>query len=123
MADKIYVVTLKKKDDLDGFYSDMESDGFKLQLKRPISRNTHYYMTDDEAATLRNDSRVLAVELRPEDIPYLEIKGYGTIDVGAINNACHPHTGDFRTSGTFDSPNRGSLGRAPSPNPSNTAER
>ena len=44
MADKIYVVTLKKKDDLDGFYSDMESDGFKLQLKRPISRNTHYYI-------------------------------------------------------------------------------
>ena len=106
MADKIYVVTLKKKDDLDGFYSDMESDGFKLQLKRPISRNTHYYMTDDEAATLRNDSRVLAVELRPEDIPYLEIVGYGTIDVGGINNAPYPHTGDFRKSGTFDAGNK-----------------
>ncbi len=65
MADKIYVVTLKKKDDLDGFYSDMESGGFKLQMKRPISRNTHYYMTDDQAVALRDDSRVLAVELRP----------------------------------------------------------
>ena len=106
MADKIYVVTLKKKDDLDGFYSAMESDGFKLQLKRPISRNTHYYMTDDEAATLRNDRRELAVELRPEDIPYLEIISYGTIDVGAINNAPYPHTGDFRKSGTFDAGNK-----------------
>ena len=92
MADPIYVVTLKDRDDLDGFYADMKSDGYKISLKRPISRNTHYYMTDDEAATLRNDSRVLAVELRPEDIPYLEIKGYGTIDVGAINNAPYPHT-------------------------------
>ena len=37
MADKVYVVTLKQKDDLEGFYSDMESDGYKLQMKRPIT--------------------------------------------------------------------------------------
>tara|TARA_B100001996_G_scaffold142710_1_gene108599 strand:+ start:150 stop:2258 length:2109 start_codon:yes stop_codon:yes gene_type:complete len=100
MADKIYVVTLKKKDDLDGFYSDMESDGFKLQMKRPISRNTHYFMTDDQAATLRNDSRVLAVELRPEDIPYVEI-GYDSVDVDKINNIPHGHGPQFRKDGTF----------------------
>ena len=30
MADKVYVVTLKKYEDLDGFYSDMSSDGYKI---------------------------------------------------------------------------------------------
>ena len=51
MADPIYVVTLKSYDDLDGFYSDMKSDGFKIHMKLPISRNTQYYMTDAQAAT------------------------------------------------------------------------
>mgnify|MGYP003318703381 FL=1 len=71
MADPIYVVTLKSYDDLDGFYSDMESGGFKIHMKRPISRNTQYYMTDAQAETLRNDSRVMGVNKRPEDIPML----------------------------------------------------
>ena len=100
MADKIYVVTLKKKDDLDGFYSDMESDGFKLQMKRPISRNTHYYMTDDQAVALRDDSRVLAVELRPEDIPYVELLP-SNVAVDRINNSPHGHGPTFRKSGFF----------------------
>ena len=68
MADPIYVVTLKGRDDLDGFYADMKSDGYKISLKRPISRSTHYHMTDLQAENLRGDSRVLAVEKRPEDI-------------------------------------------------------
>ena len=100
MADKIYVVTLKKKDDLDGFYSDMESDGFKLQMKRPISRNTHYYMTDDQAVALRDDSRVLAVELRPEDIPYVELLP-SNVAVDRINNSPHGHGPTFRKMGFF----------------------
>ena len=100
MADKVYVVTLKKKDDLDGFYSDMESDGYKVQMKRPISRNTHYYMTDDQAVALRDDSRVLAVELRPEDIPYVEI-GRDSVDVDKINNLPHGQGPIFRKDGGF----------------------
>ena len=105
MADKVYVVTLKKKDDLDGFYSDMESDGYKVQMKRPISRNTHYYMTDDQAVALRDDSRVLAVELRPEDIPYVEI-GRDSVDVEKINNLPHGHGPQFRKSGAFNADDR-----------------
>ena len=58
MADKVYVVTLKNRDDLEGFYSDMESGGYTLHMKRPISRNTQYYMTDEQATDLRSDSRV-----------------------------------------------------------------
>ena len=42
--DKVYVVTLENKSDLENFYSDMASDGYKLHLKRPISRSTEYYM-------------------------------------------------------------------------------
>ena len=41
---KVYVVTLEDRNDLEGFYSDMASDGYQLQMKRPISRSTHYYM-------------------------------------------------------------------------------
>ena len=67
MADPIYVVTLKNRDDLDKFYADMKSDGYQISLKRPLSRNTHYHMTDLQAENLRGDSRVLAVEKRPED--------------------------------------------------------
>lgn len=36
-------------------------------LRRGISRNTHYMLTDTEADEVRNDPRVLAVELLPKD--------------------------------------------------------
>ena len=66
-----YVVTLKNKSDLDDFYSEMESSNGtenipnrKVQclLKRPLSRSTHYQLTDEEASKLKNDDRVLCVE-------------------------------------------------------------
>ena len=91
MADPIYVVTLHKREDLDGFYSDMKSDGYKIHLKRPISRNTHYYMTDAQAETLRGDSRVRAVEKRIQDIPGLDRRP-AVIE----NNVYHPKHGDHR---------------------------
>jgi len=95
MADPIYVVTLKDRDDLDGFYADMKSDGYKISLKRPISRSTHYYMTDLQAENLRGDSRVMAVEKRPEDLGIVKKPS------SYYNNAVHVHSGDFRKSGTF----------------------
>jgi hypothetical protein len=36
-----------------------------LANRRPISRNTHYYLTESESELLRGDSRVLAVEQLP----------------------------------------------------------
>ena len=95
MADPIYVVTLKDRDDLDGFYADMKSDGYKISLKRPISRSTHYYMTDLQAENLRGDSRVLAVEKRPEDLGMVKKPS------AYYNNAMHVHSGEFRKHGTF----------------------
>tara|TARA_R100001079_G_scaffold51547_1_gene26284 strand:- start:261 stop:2207 length:1947 start_codon:yes stop_codon:yes gene_type:complete len=60
--DKEYIVTLKRKDDLEDFYAEMSSNGFKIAKKRPISRNTHYYMTAKQAEELKKDSRVVDVE-------------------------------------------------------------
>jgi len=74
---KEYIVTLKNYEDLDSFYEDMETPGgdlyipnreVDLALRRPISRSTHYYLTKEEAELLRNDPRVLSVELNPEDL-------------------------------------------------------
>jgi subtilisin family serine protease len=71
-----YIVTLKNYSDLDSFYEDMETPGGDLHIpernvecccRRPHSRNTHYDLTEQEAEQLRNDPRVLAVELTPEE--------------------------------------------------------
>jgi hypothetical protein len=71
-----YVVTLKKYEQLEEFYDDMETPGGNLYipnrmvecaLRRDISRNTHYMLTDEEAEEVRNDPRVLAVELLPKE--------------------------------------------------------
>ena len=62
MSEKIYIVTLHKKEDLEQFYIEMKDKGFRLNAKRPISRNTHYWMTEEQAIELRKDSRVWDVE-------------------------------------------------------------
>ena len=93
-SDPIYIVTLKSYDDLDTFYSEMSTNGFTLNIKRPISRNTHYHMTEAQAVELRKDSRVVAVERRPEDI------GITPRPYTIVNNTVHSQTGVFRKSDT-----------------------
>lgn len=67
-----YVITLHTFEDLDLFYEDMEKEGGSLYVpnravevanRRPISRNTHYLLTKEEADQIKNDPRVLDVEL------------------------------------------------------------
>ena len=94
MSEKVYVVTLKKYEDLDGFYSDMSSDGYKLHMKRPISRNTQYYMTSEQAEEIKKDSRVLDVELNMVDAGLKPI-AYN------VNNVSRDMTGVFRKGSTF----------------------
>jgi hypothetical protein len=69
---KEYVVTLHNKDDLQSFYNDMETPGGDLYIpnravglykRRPLSRNTHYLLTDEERDTVAQDSRVADVQL------------------------------------------------------------
>lgn len=71
-----YVVTLYQHEDLDDFYDDMETPGGNLYIpdravdiakRRPLSRNTIYWLTENEAAQIRKDSRVQAVELTLEE--------------------------------------------------------
>ena len=42
MSEKIYVVTLKKREDLEDFYSEMETNGFRLHLKRPTPHLSNF---------------------------------------------------------------------------------
>jgi hypothetical protein len=73
----IYVVTLKDCSDLNDFYEDMETPGGNLyipnrkvecNLRRSISRNTNYILTEDESEILKKDPRVLSVELLPQEL-------------------------------------------------------
>lgn len=67
-----YIVTVKDFKYLDDFYEDMETPGGNLYIpdrkvdvydRRPISRNTHYLLSTEEAEQIKNDPRVLSVEL------------------------------------------------------------
>jgi hypothetical protein len=80
---KEYIVTLIDSNNLDSFYEDMETPSCNLYIpnrivecvnRRPISRNTHYMLTEQEAEQIKNDSRVLdcqqlaqnlGIEVRP----------------------------------------------------------
>ena len=61
-----YIVTLFRKEDLEQFYLDMASAGYKCLLKRPLSRNTHYDLTTEQVNDILADDRVWAVELVEE---------------------------------------------------------
>lgn len=68
---KEYIVTARSFEDLESLYDDLETEGGDLYIpgrsvhccqRRPISRNTHYMLTEDEADLLKKDPRVLDVE-------------------------------------------------------------
>jgi hypothetical protein len=76
MRKKEYVVTLKNKDDLPGFYNDIETIGGSASIpnraipvknRRPVSRNTTYLLTEFEAKKIAKDPRVQSVELTFEE--------------------------------------------------------
>lgn len=90
--DKEYVVTLYKKEDLEQFYNEMQLTNFPLVMKRPLSRNTHYMMTEEQAEKLRQDPRVWGVEavdsfqLRPQVVnnePYVKAGNFWKDDTVA----------------------------------------
>ena len=72
-----YIVILKQSQDLDNFYDDMESrygsDSVPDRIvecayRRPMSRSTHYWLTDEEAAQVATDPRVETIERHYSDI-------------------------------------------------------
>ena len=86
-----YIVTLKKREELDGFYSDMKGNGYTCVNKRPISRATHYDLTQSQADTVASDSRVLAVELHPDEDPNIVVG-----PDGFVNNTEEIAAGEFK---------------------------
>ena len=90
---KIYIVTLYKREDLEGFYSEMKENGFRVNLKRPLSRATHYYwMTSEQAEELKQDPRVWDVELNPDDAGVELVRHtYPT----SLNHSTIQYTGEY----------------------------
>ena len=77
-----YVVSAEKWEDVEALYDDLtEKRGtdyvpereVEVAQLRPISRNTHFYLSDEEAEALKKDPRVLAVEVPPSQNPYIKI--------------------------------------------------
>lgn len=72
-----YIVTLKRWEDIEGFYRDMESESdiphlpkrpVGLSARRPNSRNTNYRLTSEEAKELKKDPRVADVNKPIRDV-------------------------------------------------------
>lgn len=72
---KKFIVTLYRHEDLEQFYDDMENPGGGLYYpnrevdvaaRRPNSRNTHYWLTKEEADLIRMDPRVM--DVIPEEL-------------------------------------------------------
>jgi len=83
---KEYIVTLKAGVDYDAFYDAMvqssneelvPSRQVEIANERPLSqRNTHYFLSDDEASLLQKDPRVLAVEIPPDQRDDIKISPF-----------------------------------------------
>lgn len=82
-----YVVTLYNKEDLENFYVEMNSENgnefipersVERTNKRPLSRNTHYLLTGEEAQKLKEDPRVWDVDLTLEEKGVVALPCAGT---------------------------------------------
>ena len=80
-----YIVALKKGVDYDAFWNEIENlsddDGFVPGRRVEISNNRsgfericQYFLTNEEAELLRQDSRVSAVDLPIKDNPFIIVK-------------------------------------------------
>lgn len=112
-----YIITLHKLEDSDDFYHDIETPGGTVDIperevpvyrRRPISRNTHYMLTHEEAKLINNDPRVAGVTLA--EMLLNSIKPNWTTpseiyDKSSTNNGTHRNWGIKRcTYGTQLSP-------------------
>ena len=99
-----YIVTLNRRQDLSGFYEDMETAGHTCPEvpereveccnRREISRNTHYKLTAEEAESLKSDNRVLAVE-RIDERPEIILHASQTSNFNRGFDSDSNHVNDF----------------------------
>jgi subtilisin family serine protease len=110
---KTYNVILHKGVDYQSFWDDMENenDGGKLyipnrrvdspNLRLASKRQTWYTLSDEEAETVRNDDRVMAVEIPPEDRDDIIIAHHaiqeGTFDKTTSDSGTYQNWGLART--------------------------
>ena len=129
MSEREYIVSLNRGVDYAAFNQEMiaatgsgdiPSRSVDVANARPGSeRNTHYSLTDDEAAALKNDPRVYGVTLLPELDPDLGLGSRAiqtgdftktTLDRGdflnwgmrRINEATNPYTGVNAAAGGYN---------------------
>lgn len=122
---KEYIVTAKDRETLDSLCYDIETEGGDLYIPnraveianlRPLSRNTHYYLTDEEANLLKKDPRVLAVELTPNELGLVVRPSYDQTesfwDKSLTDNSSHKNWGLLRCTEGAPRNNWGSNGTA-----------
>lgn len=125
-----YIVTLHRREDLDDFYEDMETPGGNLyipdrevdiKLRRPDSRNTHYFLTDQEAEQIKLDPRVADVSLTFKDLGIIIKPMYTqtetTWDKSSTNTASHKNWGLLRC---YENQQRATWGSDATPSQSGT---
>lgn len=109
---KEYIVSLNADVDYDAFWNEIENAndtdsfvpgrGVEIVNERPGSlRSCHYALTDEEAATLRNDPRIFSVEIPPQLRDDVQISLTATQNAvfdktGAITNPAIVNWGLFR---------------------------
>jgi hypothetical protein len=122
---KEYIVTAVNYEILDKLCDDIETPGGSLYIPnravdianpRPSSRNTHYYLTDEEAELIRQDLRVLAVEQLPEALGLIPsplwTQTETTWNKSSTNTSSHKNWGLLRVFEGASRPNWGSNGIA-----------
>lgn len=96
-----YIVSLKKDVDYDSFWNEIESassgDGFVPARRVDIVNNRdaslrmcHYALTEEEAELLKNDPRVYAVEIPPDQRDDIEIRLRSTTQTGNFTKTTSP---------------------------------
>ena len=93
MSEREYVVVVNRGEDLEAFDAELEASTgegpipnrtVEVANPRPGSdRMTHWMLTDDEAEELKNDPRVLCVEIPPDQRDDIEI-GYAARQTGTF---------------------------------------
>jgi hypothetical protein len=107
---KEYVVTAVNRECLDSLCDDIENEGGSFYIPnrkveianlRPMSRSTHYYLSDEEAEQLRQDSRVLSVSLTPKELGLVVKRNWiqtsSNWNKSSLNDASHRNWGLLRT--------------------------
>ena len=107
-----YIISARTFEDNASLYQDLENIGGPPTIpnrvvecvnRRPVSRNTHYMITDQEAELLRQDPRILYVTLTAEQLGYVNSPGASSYSESANWNKSLTNSTTDRNWGLFRS--------------------